>query len=256
MFALCFLGEHKMNLLPNERIDDLQRKLPDGSDLKIIQNPNWFCFGIDAVLLSDFADIKFNEEVIDLGTGTGIIPLLLAVKSPAKHIDGIEIQTDVCYMAQRSVVLNKLENKINIMCGNLVGFKTEKQYDTVVCNPPYKTADTGMVNPEDKLKISRHEICCNLHEVVKTASRILKPLGKFCMIHRPERLVDIIWEMRSQKLEPKRIRFVHSYADKPPVMVLIEGRKCSKPYIKAEPPLVIYNSDGSYTDEVFKIYNQ
>ena len=244
-----------MELKENERIDDLQRKLPDGRDLKIIQNPDWFCFGIDAVLLSGFADVKKNDTVMDLGTGTGIIPILLAAKTEAKKIDALEIQTEVCEMAQRSVLLNGLEDKINIINQSLVDYKTNCQYNAVTCNPPYKTADTGLVNPEDKLKISRHEVCCTLSDVVKTASRILKPMGRFFMIHRPERLVDIIFEMRMAKLEPKRIRYVHSDADKPPVMVLVEGRKCAKPYIKTEPPLVIYNKDGSYTDEVLKIYN-
>ena len=168
-----------MNLLPDERIDDLQRKMPDGRELKIIQNPNWFCFGIDAVLLADFAEVKQGDEVMDLGTGTGIIPLLLAAKTGAAHIDGLEIQEEVCTMAQRSVQMNSLEDKINITNADLVGFKTSKQYNVVVCNPPYKTADTGLVNPDDKLKISRHEVCCNLHEIVKTAARILKPFGRF-----------------------------------------------------------------------------
>ena len=244
-----------MNLLPDERIDDLQRKLPDGTDLKIIQNPNWFCFGIDAVLLSDFAEIKPNDEVMDLGTGTGIIPLLMSAKTKVGHIDALEIQKDVCNMAKRSVELNGLDDKINIINGDLVDYKTFKQYNVVVCNPPYKTADTGLVNPEDKLKISRHEVCCNLHQIVKTASRILKPFGRFAIIHRPERIADIIHEMRTQNLEPKRIRYVHSDIAKPPVMVLVEGRKCSKPHIITEPPLVIYNQDGSYTDEIIKIYN-
>lgn len=244
-----------MNLLPNERIDDLQRKLPDGTELRIIQNPKWFCFGIDAVLLSDFAEIKQGDLVMDLGTGTGIIPLLVAAKTDAEHIDALEIQEDVCEMAKRSVAMNGLERKINVINANLVGFKTDKQYNVVICNPPYKTADTGLVNPEDKLKISRHEVCCTLHDVVKTASRILKPLGRFALIHRPERLADIIFEMRTQKVEPKRIRFIHSDIEKPPVMVMVEGRKCAKPYIKTEPPLVVYNKDGSYTDEIIKIYN-
>ncbi len=245
-----------MELRFDERIDDLQRKLPDGTELKIIQNPNWFCFGIDAVLLSDFAYVKNGDAVMDLGTGTGIIPLLLAAKTSASCIDGLEIQKDVCEMAKRSVELNNLQNKVNIMQGDLVGFKCEKQYDAVTCNPPYKTADTGLVNDEDKLRISRHEVLCNLCDVVKTASRILKPLGRFSIIHRPERLVDILYEMRVQKLEPKRLRFIHSDVEKPPVMVLVEGRKCAKPYIKIEPPLVIYNNDGSYTDEVLRIYNE
>lgn len=244
-----------MNLLPDERIDDLQRKLPDGTELKIIQNPNWFCFGIDAVLLADFAEIKQGDLVMDLGTGTGIIPLLVAAKTDAQHIDALEIQKDVCEMAKRSVAMNRLEEKINVINADLVDFKTDKQYNAVICNPPYKTADSGLVNPEDKLKISRHEVCCTLHDVVKTASRILKPLGRFALIHRPERLADIIFEMRTQKVEPKRIRFIHSDIEKPPVMVMVEGRKCAKPYIKTEPPLVVYNKDGSYTDEIIKIYN-
>lgn len=244
-----------MNLLPGERIDDLQRKLSDGTELKIIQNPDWFCFGIDAVLLSDFVEIKPGDSVMDLGTGTGIMPLLLAAKTGAQHIDALEIQKDVAEMAKRSVMLNGLEEKINIINGDLVDYKTDKQYNSVICNPPYKTADTGLVNPEDKLKISRHEVCCTLHDIVKTASRILKPLGRFALIHRPERLVDIMFEMRSLKLEPKRIRYIHSDIEKPPVMVMVEGRKCAKPYIKTEPPLVVYNKDGSYTDEILRIYN-
>ncbi len=238
-----------------ERIDDLQRKLPNGKDLKIIQNPDWFCFGIDAVLLSDFAEIKRGDLVMDLGTGTGIIPLLLAAKTNAAHIDALEIQAEVAQMASRSVLLNGLEDKITIKNIDLVNYKTDVQYNAVVCNPPYKTAETGIVNTQDKLKISRHEICCTLGDVVKTASRILKPFGRFSLIHRPERLADIIFEMRVNKLEPKRIRYVHSYAGDVPVMVMVEGRKCAKPYIKTEPPLVVYNSDGSYTDEIIKIYN-
>lgn len=244
-----------MKLLPNERIDDLQRKLPDGTELKIIQNPSWFCFGIDAVLLSDFAEIKKGDKLIDLGTGTGIIPLLIAAKTSASEIDALEIQKDVADMAMRSVKLNNLDDKIKIINANLVNYKTQKQYDAVICNPPYKTADTGLVNPDDKLRISRHEVCCTLHDVVKTASRVLKPFGRFSLIHRPERLADIIFEMRTQKLEPKRIRYVHSDVEKPPVMVMVEGRKCAKPYIKTEPPLIIYNKDGSYSDEILKIYN-
>ena len=241
-------------MLNNERIDDLQRKLPDGRELKIIQNPDWFCFGIDAVLLSDFAEVKQGDMVMDLGTGTGIIPLLLAAKTKAGHIDALEIQEEVSQMAQRSVELNCLEDKISIINADLVDYKTNVQYNVVVCNPPYKTAQTGLLNTSDKLKISRHEICCTLHDVVKTASRILKPFGRFALIHRPERLADIIFEMRTNKVEPKRIRYIHSYGDDAPVMVMVEGRKCAKPYIKTEPPLVIYNKDGSYTDEIIKIY--
>lgn len=250
-----FNGGVNMDLLPGERIDDLQRKLPDGTELKIIQNPNWFCFGIDAVLLSSFAEVKPNDKVMDLGTGTGIIPLLLAAKTNAGHIDALEIQKDVCEMATRSVKLNNLQDRIDIINADLVGYKTQVQYNVVTCNPPYKTADTGLTNPDDNLKISRHEVCCNLSQIINTASRILKPMGRFYMIHRPERMVDIMAEMRAQKLEPKRVRYIHSDMEKPPVMIMVEGRKCAKPHIITEPPLVIYNRDGSYTDEIIKIYN-
>lgn len=245
-----------MNIFKNERIDDLQRTLHDGTELKIIQNPNWFCFGIDAVLLADFADVREGNIIMDLGTGNGIIPLLVTAKTKASHVDALEIQSDVADMAARSVKLNNLEDKITVITGDIVNYKTDVQYDVVICNPPYKRAETGLVNPSDKLKIARHEVCCNLHEIVKTASAILKPLGRFSVIHRPERLVDIISEMRSYKLQPKRIKYIHSYITKPPVMVMVEGRKYSNPYLSTEAPLVIYKSDGTYTDEIVKIYNK
>lgn len=244
-----------MDLYENERIDDLQRKLPDGTDLKIIQNKDWFCFGIDAVLLADFADVRKNNVVMDLGTGNGIIPLLLAAKTEASHIDGLEIQIDVAEMAKRSIDINKLGDKINIITEDIVGYRSSLQYDVVVCNPPYKSADSGLTNPNEKLKIARHEVKCNLKEIVTTASKLLKPYGRFALIHRPERLVDIICNMREYNVEPKRIRYIQSYTGEAPVMVMVEGQKCAKPYIKTEPPLVIYNRDGMYTDEVLKIYN-
>lgn len=244
-----------MELYENERIDDLQRRLPNGSNLRIIQNKNWFCFGIDAVLLADFADVRKNNLVMDIGTGNGIIPLLLAAKTDALHIDGLEIQTDVAEMAKRSVGLNNLCDKINIITGDVVGYRSQVQYDVVVCNPPYKPAETGLTNPDEKLRIARHEVMCNLSDIIKTASKLLKPHGRFALVHRPERLVDIMCNMREHNVEPKRIRYIQSYVDERPVMVMVEGQKCSKPYIITEPPLVIYNRDGSYTDEVNKIYN-
>lgn len=244
-----------MDLYENERIDDLQRKLPDGTDLKIIQNKDWFCFGIDAVLLADFADVRKNNVVMDLGTGNGIIPLLLAAKTEASHIDGLEIQLDVAEMAKRSIKINNLSDKINIITENIAGYRSAVQYDVVVCNPPYKSADSGLTNPNEKLKIARHEVKCNLKEIVTTASKLLKPYGRFALIHRPERLVDIICNMREFNVEPKKIRYIQSYVGEAPVMVMVEGQKCAKPYIKTEPPLVIYNRDGMYTDEVLKIYN-
>ena len=245
-----------MELCKDERIDDLQRKLPDGTNLKIIQNKNWFCFGIDAVLLADFADVRKNNLVMDLGTGNGIIALLLAAKTDASHIDGLEIQSDVAEMARRSVSINNLCDRVNIITDNIIDYRSTKQYDVVVCNPPYKSADSGLTNPNEKLRIARHEVKCNLCDIINTASRLLKPYGRFALIHRPERLADIICNMRQYKVEPKKIRYIQSHVGEAPVMVMVEGQKCAKPYIKTEPPLIIYNRDGSYTDEVNRIYNE
>ncbi len=244
-----------MEIYPYERLDDLQIKAPCGEMLKIIQNPSWFCFGTDAVLLANFAEVRSGDEVMDLGTGTGIIALLLAAKTKAKHIDGLEIQNDVAEMAKRSVIYNSLTDKVNIINGDIVGYKSDKKYDVVVCNPPYKKHQTGLVNKNEKLLISRHEVLCQLKDVVKTASALLKSNGRFSIIHRPERLADIICDMREYKIEPKRIRYIHSVAGKIPAMVMIEGIKGAKPYIKTEPPLIIYNNDGSYTSEIYEIYN-
>lgn len=243
-----------VELKKGERIDDLQCKTVYGTELKIIQNPDWFCFGIDAVLLSDFAEVKKGDEIIDLGTGTGIIPILLTSKTYAKHIDAVELQKEVAEMAKRSVEMNGLDNMISIINSDIVGYKSEKIYDCVICNPPYKAKNSGIINSEDNLIISRHEIYCSFSDVAKTASKLLKYQGKFFLVHRPERLVDIIYEMRINKIEPKKIRYVQSYSGKKPVLVLIEGRKCGNPFLKTEPPLVIYNSDGSYTNEILKIY--
>ena len=171
-----------MILYENERIDDLQRKLQDGTDLKIIQNKDWFCFGIDAVLLADFVDVRKNNSVIDLGTGNGIMPLLLSAKTRASHIVGLEIQEDVAKMARRSVELNNLQDKIDILIGDIVSYRSDVQFDVVVCNPPYKSAETGLTNPNDKLRIARHEILCKLEDVVCTASRLLKPSGRFDLL--------------------------------------------------------------------------
>lgn len=237
-----------------ERIDDLQIK-----DLKIIQNPSWFCFGIDAVLLSDFANVRKKEKVVDLGTGTGIIPLLIYAKYSPIEIVGIEIIEEVADMARRSVALNNLDEKIKIYnmdiknCFDYIGIN---KYDVVVSNPPYKKADTGLINPKDKKAISRHEILINLEELIYSASRLLKGGGRFYMIHRPERLNEIILLLNKYKLVPKRLRFIHSHTSKSPRMVLVESSKSGGEFLKIEPPLFVYNDDGSYTDEILKIYGR
>lgn len=239
-------------LKDGEKIDDLQLE-----GLRIIQNPNWFCFGIDAVLLSDFARVRHKERVVDLGTGTGIIPLLMYGKYKPSKIIGVEIQREVADMARRSVELNNLSDKIEIFegdikdCFNTLGVNS---FDVVVTNPPYKKISTGLTNPEGKKAISRHEILVNLDEVIFSASRLLKGYGRLYMIHRPERLKDIILSLHNNKFTPKRIRFVHPSFNKPPTMVLIEAVKAGGDFLKIEAPLYVYDDKGNYTEEILKIY--
>ena len=244
-----------MDLKENERIDDLEFE-----DLKIIQNTKGFCFGIDSVLLSDFAkNIKKNSTIVDLGTGTGIISILLSKKTEAKKIYGIELQEEVCDMASRSVLLNNLQDKIEIINKNIKNISDIlgiNVCDVVVTNPPYKKYGTGLLNEDDSKIISRHEKECTLEDVIKQSFKILKDKGLFYMVHRPDRLVDIIYLMRKYKIEPKEIRIVYSNIKSKAVLVLIKGIKNAGEELKVLSPLYIYNEDGTYTDEVLKIYNK
>ena len=236
-----------------ERIDDLQYK-----GLKIIQNTNGFCFGVDSVLLTEFAkDMKKNKTIVDLGTGTGIIGILLSKKVEASKVIGIEIQKDVAEMASRSVELNNLQNIMQILNEDVKSLSLEKNsFDYVVTNPPYKKIGTGIINKEDKQIISRHETTVNLDEWLKVASNLLKDNGAIYMIHRPERLNEIIENIRKYRLEPKRIRFVYPKVSKDANLVLIKAVKYANSFLKVEKPLIIYNEDGSYTDEILKIYEE
>lgn len=239
-------------LKSSERIDELGCK-----DLKIIQNSDWFCFGMDAVLLANYCDIKKDSTVVDLGTGTGIIPILLSGKTSAKKIYGIEIQTEVAEMANRSVILNNLEDRIEIknidlkQATNTLG---KNIFDVVTSNPPYMPEDSGLKNKVDNKTISRHEMKCSLRDVVETASDLLAHNGRFFLVHRPNRIVDILTLLREYKLEPKSIRFVHPRANKSPNLVLIKSVKASRPDLKFEDPLYVYREDGEYTDELLEIY--
>ena len=243
-----------MKLNNNERIDDLEYE-----NLKIIQNKEGFCFGIDSVLLSDYEkNIKKDAIVVDIGTGTGIIGLLLCKKAKLKKIYGVEIQEDVAKMAG-SVQLNSLEDKfeiINIDINNISDKLDNNSIDVIVTNPPYKKKNTGLLNEEEKKLISRHEIKCTLEDIVKTSYKLLKSKGEFYMVHRAERLVDILYTLRNNKLEPKNIRFVHSKAGEKPKLILIRCVKDAKEYLKIENPLFIYDNNGEYTDEILKIYNK
>lgn len=241
-----------IDLLENERIDDLQR-----NGYKIIQNTKKFCFGMDAVLLSDFAKVKRNETAVDLGTGTGIIPILLRAKSEGKSFYGLEIQEEIANMAKRSVLLNDLTEDVEIIQGdikNVTAFFKKDSVEVVTSNPPYMIAEHGIQNPADTKAISRHEICCDLRDVVGAAADILKTNGRFYMVHRPFRLAEIISVMKENNLEPKRMRLVYPFVDKEPNMVLIEGIKGAKSEIKIEKPLIVYDDSGQYTEAIKEIY--
>lgn len=239
-------------LFAGERLDDLHR-----NGYKIIQNPEKFCFGMDAVLLSGFAKIKPSESTLDMGTGTGIIPILLAGKTKGQHFTGLEIQEESADMARRSVLYNELQDRIDIVTGDIK--ETSKlfgagSFDVVTCNPPYMNHQHGLVNEAMPKAIARHEILCSLEDVIRETAKILKPNGRFYMVHRPHRLVEIFSVMRQYKLEPKRMKLVHPYVDKEPNMVLIEGLRGGNPMITIEAPLVVYQEVNVYTDEIYKIY--
>lgn len=237
-----------------ERIDDLQLK-----GLKIIQNTQKFCFGIDAVLLANFAaqDLGHKDKILDLGTGTGIIPLLLWGKVEPQKVVGLEIQRDMVEMAKRSVALNGLKDKIQILEGDIKNPPSQlisNTYDAIVTNPPYMESNKGLTNPSEGKAIARHEILCNLEDIIRTAKRLLKPKGKFYIVHRPQRLVDILSIMRAVNIEPKKLRLVHPTQDKASNLVLIQGIKGGNPHLIVEKPLYVYQKDGDYTKEIYGIY--
>lgn len=239
-------------LKPNERIDDLQR-----NHYRIIQDPDKFCFGMDAVLLSGFAKANEGDKVLDLGTGTGIIPILMEAKTRASHLIGLEIQPDSADMASRSVRLNHLEDKISIVTGDIkeaVHLFGAASFDVVTCNPPYMTEHHGLTNPQEPKAIARHELLCTLEDVISQGSSLLRPGGNFFLVHRPFRLVDILVLMRQYKLEPKRMRLVYPFVDKEPNMVLIEACRGGRPRLKVEEPLIIFREPGVYTDEMYEVY--
>ena len=244
-----------IELEANERIDDLEFK-----NLKIIQNKDGFCFGIDSVLLSDFAkNIKKDRMVLDLGTGTGIIPILLCGKTKLKKVTGIELQEEVAKMAKKSIKLNNLEDKSNVINENILNLNKiyeNQTFDVIVSNPPYKKKDTGITNENEKKIISRHEISASLEDFIKISKDLLKDKGEFYMVHRPERLVDIFELMRKYKIEPKILKMVYSYKNKEPKLILIKGVKNAKPFLKVESNLYIYEDTGKYTKEILKIYNK
>ena len=244
--------EHTNMLRDGERLDDLQR-----NGYKIIQNPQKFCFGMDAVLLSHFADIKKDSRVLDLGTGTGILPILLAAKTKAKCFEALEIQPESAEMARRSVMLNNLQERIKIVDGDIKEASKifgAASFNVVTTNPPYMTENHGVKNPDEPKAIARHEIKCNLEDVIRESAKLLKPKGRFYMVHRPRRLAEIISLMKEYRIEPKRLRMIHPFADRDANMLLIEGVRGGKSMMVVEPPLIVYEKPGVYTKEIHEIY--
>ncbi|WP_077612872.1 tRNA1(Val) (adenine(37)-N6)-methyltransferase [Clostridium sp. Marseille-P2415] len=241
-----------IDLKENERIDDLQR-----NGYQIIQNRDGFCFGMDAVLLSGFASVKPGEKAVDLGTGTGIIPILLEAKYQGLHYTGLEIQKEMADMARRSVALNHLEDKITIVTGDIKEASRlfgAASFDVVTSNPPYMNDAHGLKNPDLPKAVARHEVLCTLDDVVREAARLLRPGGRFYLVHRPHRLTEIITALKSCRLEPKRMKMVHPFVDKEANMVLIEAVRGGKSMIKVEAPVIVYQEPGVYTDEIYTIY--
>lgn len=241
-----------INLKENERVDELQR-----NGYRIIQNSGRFCFGMDAVLLSGFARAKEGDKVLDLGTGTGIIPILMEAKTEAFHFTGLEIQPESADMARRSVEMNGLGDKIRIVEGDIKeagAIFGAASFDVVTSNPPYMIGRHGIANPEEPKAIARHEILCTLEDVIGQAAKLLCPGGNFFMVHRPFRLAEIMVLLHEYKLEPKRMQLVYPFVDKEPNMVLIEAKRGGKPRMTVEKPLIVYKEPGVYMPEIYEIY--
>ena len=242
----------QVTIKENERIDDLQR-----NGYRIIQDPDRFCFGMDAVLLSGFATAKKGDKVLDMGTGTGIIPILMEAKTDAEHLTGLEIQPESADMALRSVQLNGLEDKISIVTGDIKEAKNlfpKASFQVITSNPPYMIGQHGLVNPHSEKAIARHEVLCTLEDVIENAAALLVPGGHFYMVHRPFRLAEIMITLVKYRLEPKRMQLVYPYIDKEPNMVLIEAARGGKSRLQVEKPLIVYEKPGVYTPEIYDVY--
>ena len=234
-----------------ERVDDLQ------NGLFVIQDPKKFCFGMDAVLLSGFARVKRGEVALDMGTGTGIIPILLSDRTDGEHFTGLEIQHECAEMAERSVRYNGLEDRVRIVEGDIreaAGIFGAASFDVVTCNPPYMIEHHGLVNPDNAKMIARHEVYCTLEDIIVQTAKLLKNSGKFYLVHRPFRLAEIFSTLKKYHLEPKRMQLVYPFVDKEPNMVLIEAMKGGNPRITVEKPLIVYETPGVYTKDIRELY--
>ncbi len=246
-----FMEEDRL-IMPGERVDDLLR-----NGYRIIQDTGRFCFGMDAVLLAGFAKDARGERLLDIGTGTGILPLLMEARTEIPRLWGLEIQEESADMARRSVRLNALQEKIEIITGDIKEadrlFETAS-FDVITCNPPYMIGQHGLQNANQAKTIARHEVCCTFQDIAGMTAKLLKPGGRFYLVHRPFRLAEILVTLNACRLEPKRMQLVYPYVDKEPNMVLIEAIRGAKPRMTVEKPLIVYQSPGVYTDEIYDIY--
>lgn len=236
-----------------ERIDDLVI-----GQLKVIQNETEFCFSLDAVLLAHFVTVRQGAAAVDLGTGTGVIAFLLTERG-AGHVIGLELSETMAAMAKRSVMLNKLEDKVKIIQGDLCKVKEllpAGEFDLVVSNPPYRPVGGGYISPNDRVAMAKHEVTATLQDVINGARHLVKTRGRFAMVHLPERMAEILVAMSKAGIEPKRLQLVHSAADKKPKMLLVEGIRGGKPGLEVLPPLIVYQPDGSYSEEIQKYYKE
>lgn len=236
----------------HERLDELHR-----NGYFIIQDPKRFCFGMDAVLLSGFAKAKKGERALDLGTGTGIIPILMEAKTEGEDFTALEIQPESADMARRSVLYNHLEEKIKIVTGDIKDASSlfgASCFDIITTNPPYMIGEHGLSSASEAKAIARHEVLCTLEDILRESAKLLRPGGRFYMVHRPFRLAEIMSRMVEYKIEPKRMQLVYPYVDKEPNMVLIEGLRGGKSRLTVEKPLIVYKEPGVYNDEIYDIY--
>lgn len=237
-----------------ERIDDLQYK-----GLRLIQDTEGFCFGIDAVLLANAAKSASSAKTIDLCSGNGIVAILLAGKTNTKEIFALELQQKAAELAKRSVELNKLDERISVInddIKNVYGIFKRGEFDVVTCNPPYMKNTCGLTNDKDALRIARHEVACTLEDVIAAAAYLLRPGGRLFLVHRPERLVDIFCEMRNNKIEPKRMQLVHPSAGKKANIAVIEGTYMGGRELKMAEPIYVYDENGNYTKQIDEIYER
>lgn len=238
--------------MPDYRIDDLQI-----NNLYLKQDKELFCFGTDAVLLANFALPKKNAEVLDIGTGNGIIPILLSAKCHTKKITAVEIQKPCAELAEENIQMNKLNGLIEIVHGDINNTDLfDKKFDYITCNPPYKKNGSGIQNPTSAVAIARHEITCTLDGIIKRSSDLLKDKGKLAMVHKPERLSEIIYLMKSNNIEPKRLQLIYSREGAVPCLILIEGAKNGGEELKILPPLYIYDKEGNYTANIADLYKK